>query len=248
VDPAVLPRHLDAMTDPAARLNALDWTALLEEVGGRGHAVTPPLLDPADCAALAALYDRDDLFRTTVVMARHGFGEGEYRYFRDPLPAPVQALREAGYERLAPLARDWAPLLGFEHPIPDDLDGFRAVCRSAGQERPTPLLLRYGAGGFNCLHQDIYGAVAFPFQMAFLLDRPGVDFEGGEFVISESRPRQQSRVEVAPLVQGAAIIFATRHRPVRGSRGTYRATLKHGVSRIRRGTRHTLGIIFHDAA
>ncbi|HYE53012.1 MAG TPA: 2OG-Fe(II) oxygenase [Azospirillaceae bacterium] len=230
------------------RLAALDWPFLTEGLCDRGFALTPPLLEPAECAALAALYGQDALFRTTVVMERHGFGLGEYRYFADPLPEPVGLLREAAYPYLAPLARAWAPLLGIEHPIPDTLPEFLEVCRAAGQGRPTPLLLRYGEDGFNCLHQDLYGGIVFPFQMAFLLDRPGIDFEGGEFLLLEQRPRQQSRAEAVPLEQGRAVIFTTRHRPVQGSRGTYRATLKHGVGRIRRGRRHTLGIIFHDAA
>lgn len=233
--------------DIPARLAALDWSALLAELDARGAALTPAILTAEECAALTALFDRDALFRSTVDMARHGYGEGRYRYFADPLPPLVAGLREAAYHHLAPLARDWAPKVGIGHPIPDTLPEFRQVCAAAGQTRPTPLLLRYGAGGWNALHQDIYGGVVFPIQMAILLSRPGEDFTGGEFLLTEQRPRMQSRGEAFAPTQGQVILFATRHRPARGSRGTYRTNLRHGVATVRSGTRDMLGIIFHDA-
>lgn len=233
---------------PAERMAAWDWEALRAEVDRRGAALTPVFLTPAECADIAALYDRDPLFRTTVVMARHGYGEGEYRYFADPVPQPVAALRAAAYAGLAPLARAWAPAIGIGHPIPDTLDEFRAVCATAGQTRPTPLLLRYGAGGWNALHQDIYGGVVFPLQVAILLSDPARDFTGGDFLLVEQRPRMQSRGESFRLAQGQGIVFATRSRPVKGARGTYRTALRHGVSTVTAGRRTTLGLIFHDAA
>lgn len=228
---------------------ALDWARIEAELEGHGAAATGvPLLPSAECAALAALYAAENGFRSRIVMARHGFGRGEYRYFAEPLPPPVAALRAALYPRLAPLANRWAQALGEARRYPADLAAFRAECHEAGQARPTPLLLRYGAGDYNCLHQDIYGPVAFPLQVAVLLSAPGRDFTGGEFVLTEQRPRMQSRAEVVPLAQGEAVVFATRHRPVQGSRGTYRVALRHGVSRLRGGERFTLGVIFHDAA
>ena len=228
---------------------ALDWARIEAELEGHGAVATGvPLLPPADCAALAALYAEEGGFRSRIVMARHGFGRGEYKYFAEPLPPPVAALRAALYPRLVPLANRWAAALGEARRYPPDLAAFHAECHEAGQTRPTPLLLRYGAGDYNCLHQDIYGPVAFPLQVAVLLSAPGRDFTGGEFVLTEQRPRMQSRAEVVPLAQGEAVVFATRHRPVQGARGIYRVALRHGVSRLRSGERFTLGVIFHDAA
>jgi len=232
----------------ADRLRAWNWDALRTDLDATGAAMTPPLLDPDECRGIAALFDRDGLFRSTVEMARHGYGEGTYRYFADPLPPLVAALREAAYPHLAPLARAWAPAIGLDHSVPDTLSEFRAVCAGAGQNRPTPLLLRYRAGGWNALHQDLYGGVVFPVQMAILLSAPGRDFTGGQFLLTEQRPRMQSRGHAFDPVQGQAILFATRHRSVRGARGTYRVTLRHGVSTVTSGERLTLGIIFHDAA
>jgi uncharacterized protein len=223
----------------------LDFAALTAALDRDGFAVTPPLLAPEECAALAALYDEDAHFRSRVVMARHGFGRGEYRYFANPLPERVAALRTALYEGLAPLANAWAARMGREATYPPALADYTARCRAAGQTRPTPLLLRYGPGDHNCLHQDLYGELHFPMQATVLLS---ADFTGGEFVLTEQRPRMQSRVEVVPLAQGQAVVFAVNERPVRGARGDYRVKMRHGVSRVRSGTRHTLGIIFHDAA
>jgi len=238
---------------PAARLDAMDWPALAADLDVRGHAVTPPLLTPAECRDIAGWYGDDGRFRSRVVMERHTYGEGEYRYFSYPLPETVAALRAALYARLAPLASDWAARLGGGEPYPADLAGYTARCHAAGQARPTPLLLRYETGGYNRLHQDLYGELVFPLQATLLLSAPGPvaeggDFEGGEFVLVEQRPRAQSRVEVVPLVQGAMVIFAVRHRPAQGARGAYRMALRHGVSRIRRGRRFALGLILHDAA
>ena len=228
---------------------ALDWARIEAELEGHGAVATGvPLLPPTDCAALAALYAAEAGFRSRIVMARHGFGRGEYKYLAEPLPPPVAALRAALYPRLVPLANRWAAALGEARRYPPDLAAFHAECHEAGQTRPTPLLLRYGAGDYNCLHQDIYGPVAFPLQVAVLLSAPGRDFTGGEFVLTEQRPRMQSRAEVVPLAQGEAVVFATRHRPVQGARGIYRVALRHGVSRLRSGERFTLGVIFHDAA
>jgi hypothetical protein len=233
----------------AARVAALDWPGIAEALDRYGAAATGrPLLTPEECSALAGLYAREEGFRSRVVMARHGFGRGEYRYFAEPLPPPVAALRGALYPRLVPVANAWAEALGEARRYPPDLDAFRAECHAAGQARPTPLLLRYGEGDYNCLHQDLYGALAFPLQVAIPLSEPGRDFEGGEFVLTEQRPRMQSRAEVVPLRQGEGVVFAVNHRPVQGTRGPYRVALRHGVSRIRRGERFTLGVIFHDAA
>jgi hypothetical protein len=196
---------------------------------------------------LAGLYSREDAFRDRVVMARHGFGRGEYKYFRYPLPEIVARMRSALYPRLAPLANRWNVALGLEPRFPDRHAQFLRRCHAAGQRRPTPLLLQYAAGDYNCLHQDLYGEHVFPLQLTVLLSEPGRDFAGGEFVLTEQRPRMQSRAEVVPLAKGDAVVFAVRHRPVRGSRGVYRVNLRHGVSRVRWGQRHTLGIIFHDA-
>jgi hypothetical protein len=233
---------------PKSPVAALDWAALGAQLDERGYAVTPPLLDPAACEALAALYDRPERFRSRVVMQRHAFGRGEYQYFNDPLPAPVAALRSAAYPPLATVANRWAARLGEAPDYPPALEAYLARCHDAGQRRPTPLLLRYGPGDYNCLHQDLYGPLVFPLQMTVLLSRPGEDFTGGEFVLVEQRPRAQSRAEVVPLGQGEAVIFAVNQRPAAGSRGPYRVNLRHGVSRITGGRRHALGIIFHDAA
>lgn len=226
----------------------LDWARIGAELDAFGCATTGSLLDAASCAALAALYDREDGFRSRIVMARHGFGRGEYKYFASPLPGPVAAMRAGFWPHLAPIANRWNETMGLAPRFPADHAAFLARCHDAGQTRPTPLLLRYEAGDYNCLHQDLYGEHVFPLQLAVLLSAPGRDFTGGEFVLTEQRPRMQSRAEVVPLQQGEGVIFAVHHRPVQGTRGTYRVNLRHGVSRIRSGRRHTLGIIFHDAA
>lgn len=214
----------------------------------QGRAVVAGLAGAAECRALAALYARDEAFRSRVVMSRHGFGQGEYRYFTYPLPEVIADLRERLYRCLAPLANRWNEQMGFDACYPPAHADFLAACHRAGQLRPTPLLLQYGAGDYNCLHQDLYGEVWFPLQVALLLSEPGQDFTGGEFVITEQRPRMQSRADVVPLRQGDAVIFAVQQRPVKGVRGVYRVNLRHGVSRVRSGRRHTLGIIFHDAS
>jgi hypothetical protein len=227
---------------------AIDWLAVQADLDAQGWAILPGLIDAAACDATAALYAPDATFRSHVVMARHGFGRGEYRYFAYPLPPLVEGLRSALYPRLAPIANRWHARMGLAARFPDDHAAFLARCHQVGQTRPTPLLLRYGAGDYNCLHQDLYGEHVFPLQAAILLSAPGADFTGGEFVLTEQRPRLQSRAEVVPLGKGDAVIFAVNSRPQRGSRGDYRVTLRHGVSRLRSGQRHTLGIIFHDAA
>jgi hypothetical protein len=229
-------------------IEALDWERIGAELDARGWALSGPLLDAGACASLVAGYDDEGLYRSRVVMARHGFGRGEYRYYAYPLPPRVQALRESLYERLAPVANRWMTALGDERRFPASLPALTAACQAAGQARPTPLILRYGAGDFNCLHQDVYGEMLFPLQAAILLDQPGQDFEGGEFVIVEQIPRQQSRAQVVPLARGEGVIFAVRERPASGVRGVHRRVLRHGVSEVRSGRRHTLGIIFHDAA
>ena len=231
----------------ASRIDHQNWPALEAELDARGCAILPGLLTTAECEGLAGLYDGGAVFRSRVVMSRHGFGRGEYQYFAYPLPEPVQALRQALYPRLAPLANRWNDRMGIPVRYPADHADFLARCHAAGQLRPTPLLLRYGPEDYNCLHQDLYGGHVFPLQAAVLLSQPGRDFTGGEFVLTEQRPRLQSRAEVAPLTQGDLIIFAVHHRPVAGTRGSYRVNLRHGVSRIRSGARHTLGVIFHDA-
>ncbi len=228
-------------------MDPLDWAAITGDLDANGAAVAPKLLSPDACRALAELYSDDQKFRSTVVMARHGFGRGEYKYFADPLPAAVGALRQKLYRPLAPIANRWNETMGVDTRYPADHETFRAACRAAGQTRPTPLLLRYQPGDYNCLHQDVYGALVFPLQVAILLSAPGRDFSGGEFVLTEQRPRMQSRAEVVSLGQGDGVIFAVRERPVHGTRGPYRVALRHGVSRIRSGERFTLGIIFHDA-
>ncbi len=246
------PRRPETAPSPATHavrkvVDGLDWTAIEAELDGHGCAVLPGLLGRGDCERIAALYAGDH-FRSRIVMARHGFGKGEYQYFAYPLPEIVATLREALYPRLVPLANRWNAALGSATRYPNGHAAFLARCHAAAQSLPTPLLLRYEAGDYNCLHQDLYGAIAFPLQVAVLLSAPGRDFRGGEFVLTEQRPRMQSRAEVVPLTQGEGVVFATPHRPVDGTRGTYRVALRHGVSRLREGERFTLGIIFHDAA
>jgi hypothetical protein len=235
------------MTELAERVAGLDWPALASDLAARGCAVLPGLLPPAECAALAALYDEDARFRSRVVMARHGFGQGEYKYLAYPLPEPVATLRTALYPPLADIANRWSAKLGIEARYPADHAAWLRRCHDAGQTRPTPLLLRYGPGDYNCLHQDLYGEFVFPLQATVLLSAPGRDFTGGEFVLVEQRPRQQSRAEVVPLGQGDAVVFAVNQRPAKGARGFHRVALRHGVSRLRSGRRTTLGVIFHDA-
>lgn len=234
-------------TSIAQRLDGLDWDAIERSLWERGHARTEPLLTPEECDALVALYADEARFRSRVDMARYRFGEGDYKYLARPLPPLVESLRRASYPRLAAVANAWEHALGSRERYPDDLDGLLARCRDHGQTKPTPLLLHYEAGGYNCLHQDLYGDVAFPLQITAFLSRRGVDYEGGDFLLVEQRPRAQSRGEAIPTEQGELVIFPTRHRPVRGARGCFRTTMRHGVSTITRGTRYTLGIIFHDA-
>lgn len=224
-----------------------DWAATASDLNAYGWSLLPRLVSPADCKKLADLYPRDDVFRSHVIMARHGFGRGEYKYFDRPLPDVVSELRASLYPHLVPIANDWHDGMGLSVRFPSTLADFTARCQAAGQTRPTPLLLQYGAGDFNALHQDVYGEHVFPLQVAILLSQPGIDFSGGEFVLTEQRPRMQSRAEVVPLERGDGVVFAVRHRPVRGTRGVYRVNMRHGVSRVRAGHRHTLGIIFHDA-
>ena len=227
--------------------DTLDWTDLRAQLDDRGFALTPPLLDAAHCGDLAALFD-DGRFRSTIDMARHRFGDGRYRYFDHPLPETIQALRGDFYRHLAPVANEWEALLGGSgNEFPSEHEELLARCRSAGQERPTPLMLRYGPGDWNALHQDLYGDVYFPFQVLTILSRPGADFQGGQFVLLEQRPRAQSRAHVLEPAQGAFVIFPTRQRPQRGKRGYHRVGLRHGVSTITSGSRTALGIIFHDA-
>jgi uncharacterized protein len=230
-----------------ARLAACDWAALHDALNERGVACVPGLLLPRECADLAQLYAQDELFRSCIVMARYGFGRGEYRYFSYPLPQAVQGLRAALYPYLVPIANHWNEAMRLAPRYPHEHGAFLERCHAAGQRLPTPLLLRYGPGDYNCLHQDVYGEHVFPLQAAILLSEPGSDFDGGEFVMTEQRPRAQSRVEVLALRQGDLVLFAVRDRPVKGVRGTFRVKHRHGVSRLRSGQRHTLGIIFHDA-
>lgn len=228
-------------------MSDIDWDAIAAGLDTQGWAILPALLDAEACDAMAARYGAGEGFRSHVVMARYGFGRGEYRYFAYPLPPVVQRLRTALYPHLAPIANRWHARMGLEARFPADHAAFLNRCRAAGQARPTPLLLQYGPGDYNCLHQDLYGAHVFPLQVAVLLSAPGADFEGGEFVLTEQRPRMQSRAEVLPLKKGDAVVFAVNDRPVAGTRGDYRVKMRHGVSRVRAGHRHTLGIIFHDA-
>jgi hypothetical protein len=229
------------------RVAAYDWEALGAELDTHGCAVIGKLLPPQECAEIAALYPHEEHFRSHIVMARHGFGKGEYRYFRYPLPDMIGGLRTALYPHLSEVANRWNARMGIDERYPAAHQAYLDLCHHAGQQRPTPLLLQYKAGDFNCLHQDLYGDLAFPIQVAILLSEPGSDFTGGEFVLTEQRPRMQSRAEVVPLRQGDAVAFAVHNRPVQGSKGNYRVNLRHGVSRIRSGHRHTVGIIFHDA-
>jgi uncharacterized protein len=229
------------------RVRGLDWQRLSEELDLSGNAVIQGLLTAAECEALAGFYTAEASFRSRVVMARHGFGRGEYKYFAYPLPQIVAELRTTLYPYLAPIANRWNEQMRIDVRYPADHAAFLARCRGAGQDRPTPLLLQYQAGDYNCLHQDLYGEHVFPLQLTILLSQPGTDFTGGEFVMTEQRPRMQSRPEVVPLEQGDAVIFAVHYRPVQGTRGVYRVNLRHGVSRVRSGHRYTLGVIFHDA-
>ena len=226
----------------------IDWPAIEAELDAHGCALLPSILSADECRATAELYAQAEGFRSRVVMERHGFGRGEYKYFDYPLPPLVAGLRERFYPRLAPIANRWNAAMGLEPRFPASHDDFLQRCHAAGQKRPTPLLLQYGAGDYNCLHQDLYGEHVFPLQIAVLLSEPDRDFDGGEFVLTEQRPRMQSRPEVVPLRQGDGVLFAVNQRPVNGTRGVYRVAMRHGVSRLRSGRRHTLGLIFHDAA
>jgi hypothetical protein len=236
-----------AVNSAEARVAKYDWKDLAKELSGYGCGVIEKVLSPQECRQIAGLYPEEGHFRSQVAMARHGFGKGEYRYFRYPLPDLLGGLRTALYRRLADVANDWNGRMGIDERYPTEHVAFLDQCHEAGQTRPTPLLLQYISGDFNCLHQDLYGDLAFPIQVAILLSEPGTDFTGGEFVLTEQRPRMQSRAEVVPLRQGDAVAFAVHNRPVQGSRGNYRVNLRHGVSRVRSGMRHTVGIIFHDA-
>jgi hypothetical protein len=235
---------------PAAidrRLDAIDWPRVAQDLDDQGCAIIEDLLDPAECAQLAGLFPRDELFRSRVVMGRHGFGRGEYKYFAYPLPALLAALRTGIYPRLVPVANRWNSAMNVDVQFPEAHAAYLERCHAAGQAQPTPLLLQYGAGDYNCLHQDLYGEQVFPLQVAILLSQPGRDFTGGELVMTEQRPRMQSRPMVLPLRQGDAAVFAVQRRPVTGARGVYRVNLRHGVSRVHAGHRHTAGLIFHDA-
>ena len=232
----------------ARRIAEFDWPAAEASLDRMGYATLQGILAPTDCAALTALYEDEARFRSRVTMRRHNFGEGEYKYLSYPLPPEVEALRQACYPRLAPIANRWRAALDESGRFPPTLEEYLAECHAAGQMRPTPLILRYEAGGYNCLHQDLYGELVFPLQMTVLLSAPGSDFSGGEFLLVEQRPRAQSKGEVVRLRQGDAVVFAVRHRPVEGRRGYHRVTLRHGVSRVLEGRRMTLGVIFHDAA
>jgi hypothetical protein len=226
---------------------AIDWDEALSHLDERGFALLPRVLRRKTCEDIAAFYADEERFRSTVDMSRYAFGRGEYKYFKYPLPAIVQQLRSSIYPRVAPLANEWLDRLGKQARFPETLSAFTEQCHREGQKRPTPLLLKYGPGDFNCLHQDLYGDIFFPFQLTFFLSQPGKDFEGGEFVLTEQQPRRQSRAEALSPNQGDAVIFSVDHRPVRSARGYYRAHLRHGVSTVRSGSRYTLGIIFHDA-
>lgn len=237
--------EIQSITD---RFDGLDWKAAANSLSQRGHAVTAQILSSEECASLVAMYGDEARFRSRILMERYRFGVGDYKYFDNPLPEIVASLRTGAYPHLAAVANEWAENLGEKSPrFPAEHSAFLKTCHKAGQTRPTPLLLHYESGGYNCLHQDIYGEIAFPLQMVFLLGQQGHDWEGGEFLLVEQQPRAQSKAEVVHADQGHAIIFTTRHRPFRGTRGYYRVNMKHGVSRVHRGTRYTLGIIFHDA-
>src|ERR1700755_1024983 len=237
----------DVPNHATARVDTIDWVQGERDLDAQGCAVVKSLLTSDDCRALAALYPDDGIFRSRIVMGRHGFGRGEYKYFAYPLPDLIASLRPVLYARLQGIANRWNEAMGIDIRYPDRHDAFLKRCHDAGQSRPTPLLLQYEAGDFNCLHQDLYGEHVFPLQVAILLSEPGRDFDGGEFVLTEQRPRMQSRAEVVSLRQGDAVAFAVHHRPVQGTRGSYRVNLRHGVSRIRSGHRHTVGVIFHGA-
>jgi hypothetical protein len=236
-----------AVASPEGRVQALDWSRITDDLAAQGSAMLERLLSPEECGEIASLYAEDAAFRSKVVMGRHGFGRGEYKYFAYPLPELIEGLRTSLYPRLAPIANHWNELMRIDVRYPARHAEFLERCHAAGQTRPTPLLLQYEAGDYNCLHQDLYGDLAFPLQVAILLSEPGRDHTGGEFVLTEQRPRMQSRPEVVPLRQGDGVAFAVHHRPVDGTKGYYRVNLRHGVSRVRSGRRHTLGIIFHDA-
>jgi uncharacterized protein len=229
------------------KIEKIDWDSVSQDLDEQGSAIIDQLLSADECRAIASLYPEDDVFRSKVVMGRHGFGRGEYKYFSYPLPDLIASLRTAVYPRLVPIANRWNTAMGIDVRYPEKHADFIERCHQAGQVRPTPLLLQYGAGDYNCLHQDLYGDHVFPLQLAILLSEPGKDFTGGEFVMTEQRPRMQSRPMVVPLRQGDGVVFAVHNRPVQGTRGFYRVNLRHGVSRIRSGHRHTVGIIFHDA-
>jgi uncharacterized protein len=232
----------------AARMDSRDWNGIQADLDAKGWSLLPDLLTDEECDATAALYGPGEVFRSHVVMARHGFGRGEYRYFAYPLPDLVQNLRSAFYRHLAPIANRWHERMRLEDRFPQEHDAFLERCHGAGQKRPTPLLLQYGPGDYNCLHRDLYGEHVFPLQVAILLAEPRQEFEGGEFAITEQRPRLQTRVQIVPLTRGDAVVFAVNSRPQRGTKGDYRVALRHGVSEVRSGRRHTLGVIFHDAA
>jgi hypothetical protein len=238
---------ISSSEEVADRIGALDWGRVSQDLDARGSAMLERLISPGECRELAALYPHEAMFRSRIVMARHGFGRGEYKYFSYPLPDLIAGLRTALYPHLAPTANRWNEAMAIDVWYPKEHVDFLARCQQAGQSKPTPLLLQYQADDYNCLHQDVYGEHVFPLQLAILLSEPGRDFTGGEFVMTEQRPRMQSRAEVVPLKQGDAVVFAVRNRPVQGTRGVYRVNLRHGVSRVRSGQRHTLGIIFHDA-
>jgi hypothetical protein len=240
-------KHYSPGQGAVERIQEFDWLEISRELDGQGNALMKGVFSPEECRALADLYRDDSLFRSRVVMGRHGFGRGEYKYFSYPLPKIIEGLRTALYPRLADVANRWNEAMGIDVRYPDKHADFIRRCHDASQVRPTPLLLQYAEGDYNCLHQDLYGEHVFPIQVAILLSEPAKDFTGGEFVLTEQRPRMQSRPEVVPLCQGDAVAFAVHHRPVKGARGFYRVNLRHGVSRLRSGHRHTLGIIFHDA-
>jgi hypothetical protein len=243
----VLNDHDVPLESLESRLARIDWSQIRANLNARGYATTTPILSPAECAEVIALYEDRARFRSKVEMARHGFGIGEYKYFASPLPTLVATLREVLYPRVAAIANDWMAALRLAEQFPLDLETFLERCHREGQRKPTPLTLRYEAGGYNCLHQDLYGEIVFPLQFTFMLSRPGEDFGGGEFLLMEQRPRAQSRGDAIHLANGEAIVFATRYRPVRGTRGYYRVNVKHGVATVEHGRRFTLGIIFHDA-
>lgn len=237
------------LVEPSSnRLAAYDWNAAGQDLNQRGYTLLRKLLPAGVCKALSATFDEDNLFRNHIVMHQHGYGQGEYRYFCYPLPELVADLRASLYQRLAPVANEWSTKLGVNSRYPANLDEFTALCHSNDQLRPTPLLLRYGPGDYNRLHQDLYGAICFPLQVAVLLDEPGVDFTGGELVLTEQKARMQARPQVVDLQQGDGIVFAVNERPAAGARGYHRVKMRHGVSELRSGSRHTLGIIFHDAS